>query len=52
MDAWVIDILKGIGCDTARSVLDLDPEELARRADLEDETVQHVISVLKAEFED
>jgi N utilization substance protein A len=33
-------------------VLDLDPEELARRADLEDETVQHVISVLKAEFED
>jgi N utilization substance protein A len=52
IDAWVIDILKGIGCDTARSVLDLDPEELARRADLEDETVQHVISVLKAEFED
>ncbi len=52
IDAWVIDILKGIGCDTARSVLDLDPVELARRADLEEETVQHVISVLKAEFED
>ena len=52
IDGWVIDRLKAIGCDTARSVLALDPEDVARRADLEDETVAEVFAILKAEFED
>ncbi len=51
LDGWVIDSLKGIGCDTARSVLDLSNEELIRRADLEKETVEEVKRVLEAEFE-
>lgn len=50
IEAWVIDQLKKIGCDTARSVLALDTEELARRADLEKETVENVKKVLEAEF--
>ena len=52
IDGWIIDKLKSIGCDTAKSVLAIDPEDLAKRADLEDETVAEVISILKAEFED
>ena len=52
IDAWVIDKLKSIGCDTARSVLAIDPEELAKRADLDMETVDDVRSILSAEFED
>ena len=52
IDEWVIDRLKSIGCDTAKSVLAIDPEELAKRADLEDETVAEVRSILAAEFED
>lgn len=51
IDEWIIKQLKGIGCDTAKSVLDLSVEELARRTDLEVETVQEVVNVLKAEFE-
>jgi len=51
IEQWVIDALKGIGCDTAKSVLAIPAEELVRRADLEEETVQEVLGILKAEFE-
>ncbi len=51
IDAWVIDELKRVGCDTARSVLDLSVDELERRTDLEKETIEDVKNVLKAEFE-
>lgn len=51
IEAWVIDELKRIGCDTARSVLNAPAEELSRRADLELETVNEVRRILKAEFE-
>ena len=51
IDQWVIDQLHNIGCDTAKSVLALSAEEIANRADLEMETVQEVIRILKAEFE-
>ena len=50
IEAWVIDELKRIGCDTARSVLDLTTEELVRRSDLEEETVQDVRRILQEEF--
>ncbi|MBR4821811.1 MAG: transcription termination/antitermination protein NusA [Bacteroidales bacterium] len=52
IDGWVIEKLKGIGCDTARAVLAIDPEDLAKRADLDIETVEDVRSILSAEFED
>ena len=52
IDQWVIDKLEGIGCDTAKSVLALDPADIAKRADLEDETVEEVMAILRAEFED
>ncbi|NNK89753.1 MAG: transcription termination/antitermination protein NusA [Saprospiraceae bacterium] len=52
IEEWVIDALKGIGCDTARSVLDLSKEELLRRTDLEEETIDNVMGVLESEFED
>lgn len=52
IDAWVLDALKGIGCDTAKSVLSLSVEELMNRADLEEETAREVIGILKSEFED
>ncbi len=51
IETWVIDELKRIGCDTARSVLKLTPEELERRADLEKETIAEVRRVLEEEFE-
>ncbi len=51
IDTWVIDELKRVGCDTARSVLDLSVDELERRTDLEKETIEEVKNVLKAEFE-
>ncbi|HVG41247.1 MAG TPA: transcription termination factor NusA [Chitinophagaceae bacterium] len=51
IEAWVIDEFKRIGCDTARSVLDLSAEELERRTDLEKETIADVRKVLQAEFE-
>jgi len=51
IDQWVIDILKGIGCDTAKQVLRLTREELIERTDLEEETVDNIIKVLKTEFE-
>ena len=52
IDGWVIEKLQSIGCDTAKSVLALSPEDVARRADLEDETVEEVYNILRAEFED
>ena len=51
IDGWIIDELKAIGCDTAKSVLDLSIEDLVKRTDLEEETIQEVMQVLKAEFE-
>jgi N utilization substance protein A len=51
IDEWVIDELKRVGCDTARSVLNLSAEELERRTDLEKETIDDVRRVLKTEFE-
>lgn len=51
IDQWVIDKLKSIGCDTAKSVLAIDPAELAQRADLEDEQVEEIRKILNAEFE-
>jgi len=51
IDGWIIDELKAIGCDTAKSVLNLSVDELVKRTDLEEETVKEVIKILKAEFE-
>lgn len=51
IDQWIIDELKNIGCDSARSVLDLSVEELVNRTDLEEETILEVIRILKSEFE-
>lgn len=51
IETWIIDELKRIGCDTARSVLDLTVDELERRTDLERETIEDVKKVLQAEFE-
>jgi N utilization substance protein A len=51
IDQWIIDELKNIGCDTAKSVLELDAQELVNRTDLEEETIREVIRILKAEFE-
>ena len=51
IDQWIIDQLKSIGCDTAKSVLELSVEELAKRTDLEVETVDEVMRILKSEFE-
>ncbi len=51
IEGWIIDELKSIGCDTAKSVLDLTTEDLVKRTDLEEETIQEVIKVLNAEFE-
>lgn len=52
IDGWVIESLKAIGCDTARSVLELSKAELLRRTDLEEETISDVLGILEAEFED
>jgi N utilization substance protein A len=51
IESWVIDQLKQIGLDTAKSVLALNKEELVRRTDLEEETVENVVAVLSKEFE-
>ncbi|MFH1161036.1 MAG: transcription termination factor NusA [bacterium] len=51
IDQWIIDELKTIGCDTAKSVIDLEVEELVKRTDLEVETINEVMRILKAEFE-
>ena len=52
IDGWIIDELKKIGCDTAKSVLELSESEVIRRTDLEDETVKEIFEILKAEFEE
>ncbi len=51
IDAWIIDELKSIGCDTAKSVLELTTSDLATRTDLEEETIKEVLKILRAEFE-
>jgi N utilization substance protein A len=51
IDGWIIDSLKSIGLDTAKSILELDKADLASRTDLEEETIESVIRVLKSEFE-
>ena len=51
IESWIINELKAIGCDSARSVLELDAEDLVKRTDLEIETVENVLSVLKSELE-
>jgi N utilization substance protein A len=52
IEPWVIEAFKGIGCDTARSILALSKQELLRRTDLEEETVDEVLNILAAEFEE
>ncbi len=51
IDQWIIDELKSIGCDTAKSVLDITIDDLVTRTDLEIETINEVVRILKAEFE-
>jgi hypothetical protein len=52
IDEWIIEALQKIGCDTAKSVINLPVDEIARRADLEEETVIEVQKILRSEFED
>ena len=52
IEEWIIEKLQNIGCDTAKSVLALSAEDIAKRADLEDETVEEILDILRAEFED
>lgn len=51
IDSWILDELKGIGCDTAKSVLELGVEDLVKRTDLEEETIKEVMRILRSEFE-
>ena len=51
IDQWVIDAVKAIGLDTAKAVLNAPREMLVEKADLEEETVDHMLNVLRAEFE-
>lgn len=51
IDQWIIDILKSVGLDTARSVLNLSVQELVKRTDLEEETINEIRRILQAEFE-
>ena len=52
IEGWILEKLQGIGCDTAKSVLALTPADIAKRADLEDETVEEILDILRAEFEE
>lgn len=52
IDQWIIDVLVKIGCDTAKSVLALSKDELLNRTDLEEETIDEVLRILQAEFEE
>ena len=52
IDQWIIDALKTIGCDTAKSVLAISRQDLIRRTDLEEETIDEVLAILTAEFSD
>lgn len=51
IDQWIIDAFKAVGCDSAKSVLELSLDELTKRTDLEEETIKEVLNILKAEFE-
>ena len=51
IEHWIIDELKAVRCDTAKSVLELSKDELVKRTDLEEETVDEILSILAAEFE-
>ncbi len=52
IDQWIIDVLINIGCDTAKNVLAISKEDLINRTDLEEETVDEVLRILRAEFEE
>jgi len=52
IEQWIIDEFKKVGLDTAKSILELDKSDLIKRTDLEEETIQEVLQILKAEFED
>jgi N utilization substance protein A len=52
IDAWILKELRGIGCDTAKSVLDMSVEDLVNRTDLEEETIIEVQNILRSEFEE
>jgi N utilization substance protein A len=52
IDTWIIEALKEIGCVTAKAVLSTPREILVEKADLEEDTVDQIISILKAEFEE
>jgi N utilization substance protein A len=52
IDAWIIEEFKKVGCDTAKSVLDMSVEDLVNRTDLEEETIVEVRDILKSEFEE
>ncbi len=51
IDGWIIDELKAIGCDSAKSVLEIGVEDLVKRTDLEEETIEEIVKILKSEFE-
>lgn len=51
IDSWILDELKAIGCDTAKSVLEITAEDLVKRTDLEQETIDEVFKILRSEFE-
>ena len=51
IDGWIIDDLKAIGCDSAKSVLEIGLEDLVKRTDLEEETIEEIVKILNSEFE-
>lgn len=51
IDSWILDELKGIGCDTAKSVIEIGIDDLVKRTDLEEETIREVLRILRSEFE-
>jgi len=51
IDSWILDELKAVGCDSAKSVLELEVSDLVNRTDLEEETVKEVMRILRSEFE-
>ena len=51
IEDWILDALKAIGCDTAKSVLELSRDDLIKRTDLEEETIDNIIQIFKSEFE-
>jgi len=51
IDEWILKTLKDIGCDTAKSVIEIPVNELVKRTDLEEETIEEVVKILRSEFE-